>query len=71
MKGAKITDERLRLTTDVSQLVVNSLNASLHAVYTKVLQGIRLIKAYAWEAFYANRVGGLRTKEINTMKNVA
>ena len=40
-KGVKITDSRVRLTTEV-------------------LQGIRLIKFYAWEAFYTNQIGDLK-----------
>ncbi|KAF9447357.1 multidrug resistance-associated ABC transporter [Macrolepiota fuliginosa MF-IS2] len=51
-KGVKITDTRIRLTTEV-------------------LQGIRLIKFYAWEAFYTHQIGDLRTREINTIKKQA
>ena len=43
--GVKITDRRVRLTTEV-------------------LQGIRLIKFYAWESFYAHQIATLREKEI-------
>ncbi|KAG5645383.1 hypothetical protein DXG03_006336 [Asterophora parasitica] len=35
---------------------------------TEVLQGIRLIKFYAWEAFYINQIGDLRTREIATIR---
>ena len=35
---------------------------------TEVLQGIRLIKIYAWEAFYAQQIGLLRTKEVQTIR---
>lgn len=35
---------------------------------TEILQGIRLIKFYAWEEFYANEIGGLRTQEIKTVR---
>ncbi|KAI5122830.1 hypothetical protein M0805_003125 [Coniferiporia weirii] len=38
---------------------------------TEVLQGIRLIKFYAWEAFYAHRIGGLREKEIAKIRKIA
>jgi ATP-binding cassette subfamily C (CFTR/MRP) protein 1 len=51
-KGVKITDKRVRLTTEV-------------------LQGIRLIKLYAWEAFYTHQVGELRTREVKTIRKVA
>ncbi|KIM43822.1 hypothetical protein M413DRAFT_434825 [Hebeloma cylindrosporum] len=51
-KGVKITDKRVRLTTEV-------------------LQGIRLIKFYAWEAFYTHQVGELRTREVKTIRKVA
>jgi len=51
-KGVKITDKRIRLTTEV-------------------LQGIRLIKFYAWEDFYTNQIGRLRKAEIATVRKVA
>ncbi|CAA7270432.1 unnamed protein product [Cyclocybe aegerita] len=38
---------------------------------TEVLQGVRLIKFYAWEAFYAQHIGELRTREIRTIRKVA
>lgn len=37
-------------------------------ITTEVLQGIRLIKIYAWEAFYVQQIGLLRTKEIQTIR---
>ncbi|KAH8110166.1 multidrug resistance-associated ABC transporter [Phellopilus nigrolimitatus] len=52
LSGVKITDRRVRLTTEV-------------------LQGIRLIKFYAWEAFYAHQIGGLREKEIAKIRRIA
>ncbi|KAH8110164.1 multidrug resistance-associated ABC transporter [Phellopilus nigrolimitatus] len=52
LSGVKITDRRVRLTSEV-------------------LQGIRLIKFYAWEAFYAHQIGGLREKEIAKNRRVA
>lgn len=51
-KGVKITDQRVRLTTEV-------------------LQGIRLIKFYAWEAFYMGQIATLREGEIRTVRKVA
>ena len=51
-KGVKITDSRVRLTTEV-------------------LQGIRLIKFYAWEAFYTNQIGDLRERELRTIRTMA
>ncbi|GLB40936.1 putative ABC transporter transmembrane region [Lyophyllum shimeji] len=48
-KGVKITDTRVRLTTEV-------------------LQGIRLLKMYAWEFFYAQQIGKLRAGEIATIR---
>ncbi|KAF8192931.1 multidrug resistance-associated ABC transporter [Pholiota molesta] len=44
-KCVKITDRRVRLTTEV-------------------LQGIRLIKAYGWEAFYSRQITNLRVQEV-------
>ncbi|KAJ4474310.1 multidrug resistance-associated ABC transporter [Lentinula aciculospora] len=49
-KGVKITDSRIRLTTEV-------------------LQGIRLLKLYAWEKFYAGKITELRKRELETIKN--
>ena len=37
-------------------------------ITTEVLQGIRLIKFYAWEAFYVQQIAILRTKEIKTIR---
>uniref|UniRef100_A0A0W0EY28 Putative multidrug resistance-associated ABC transporter n=1 Tax=Moniliophthora roreri TaxID=221103 RepID=A0A0W0EY28_MONRR len=51
-KGVKITDSRVRLTTEV-------------------LQGVRLIKAYAWEGFYTSQLGNIRQKEVNTLRKMA
>jgi ATP-binding cassette subfamily C (CFTR/MRP) protein 1 len=51
-KGVKITDKRVRLTTEV-------------------LQGIRLIKAYGWEAFYAEAIAKFRKGEIKTIKKAS
>jgi ATP-binding cassette, subfamily C (CFTR/MRP), member 1 len=48
-KGVKITDKRVRLTTEV-------------------LQGIRLIKMYGWEAFYYQQITNFREKEIKTVR---
>jgi len=48
-KRVKITDKRVRLTTEV-------------------LQGIRLIKAYGWEAFYTHQITRLRQQEIKCIR---
>ncbi|KAJ7457054.1 multidrug resistance-associated ABC transporter [Mycena latifolia] len=37
----------------------------------EVLQGIRLIKYYAWEGFYTHQIGGLREREIATIRKTA
>ncbi|KAJ6449316.1 ABC transporter type 1, transmembrane domain-containing protein [Mycena vitilis] len=37
----------------------------------EVLQGIRLIKYYAWEAFYTHQIGDLREREIATVRKMA
>ena len=37
-------------------------------IITEVLQGIRLIKLYAWDAFYVQKIGLLRTKEIQRIR---
>ena len=36
-------------------------------ITTEVLSGIRLIKYYAWEQFYAHEVGKVREREIQAM----
>ncbi|THU93933.1 multidrug resistance-associated ABC transporter [Dendrothele bispora CBS 962.96] len=51
-KGVKITDSRVRLTTEI-------------------LQGVRLIKSYAWEEFYTSQIGNIRRREIKTIKKIA
>ena len=38
---------------------------------SEVLQGIRLIKLYAWEAFYTRQLGELRMREIKTIRKTA
>jgi ATP-binding cassette subfamily C (CFTR/MRP) protein 1 len=38
---------------------------------SEVLQGIRLIKYYAWEDFYVHRIGALRAREIATVRKSA
>ncbi|KAJ7172563.1 multidrug resistance-associated ABC transporter [Mycena filopes] len=37
----------------------------------EVLQGIRLIKYYAWEGFYTHQIGSLREREISTVRKTA
>ncbi|KZP09468.1 multidrug resistance-associated ABC transporter [Athelia psychrophila] len=37
----------------------------------EVLQGIRLVKSFAWEGFFTSEVNELRTREIKTIKKVA
>ena len=39
--------------------------------FLQVLSGIRLIKYYAWEAFYAHQVGSLREQEVRTVRRLA
>ncbi|KIY72285.1 multidrug resistance-associated ABC transporter [Cylindrobasidium torrendii FP15055 ss-10] len=38
---------------------------------TEILQGIRLLKIYSWEKFYAHRVGVYREEEINKLKKAS
>ena len=38
---------------------------------TEVLSGIRLIKYYAWEQFYAHQVGLFREREVHTVRRLA
>ncbi|KAF7792645.1 hypothetical protein EIP86_003742 [Pleurotus ostreatoroseus] len=51
-KGVEITDQRVRLTTEV-------------------LQGIRLIKYYAWEQFYVSRINDYRSRELKAVRGLA
>ncbi|KAI1798261.1 multidrug resistance-associated ABC transporter [Ganoderma leucocontextum] len=37
----------------------------------EVLSGIRLIKYFAWESFYAHQVGTLREREVRTIRRLA
>ncbi|KIM72411.1 hypothetical protein PILCRDRAFT_16141 [Piloderma croceum F 1598] len=56
-KDVKITDQRIRITTETSLYFIGP--------------GICLIKYYAWESFYTQRVGELRTREIRTIRKIA
>ncbi|TCD67438.1 hypothetical protein EIP91_012410 [Steccherinum ochraceum] len=38
---------------------------------SEVLQGIRLIKYYAWEVFYSHQIGELRKRELKTVRQMA
>lgn len=38
---------------------------------TQVLQGIRLIKSYGWEAFFAQRISELRGQEVKAIRKSA
>ena len=40
-------------------------------VIRQVLSGIRLIKYFAWESFYAHSVGTLREREVRTIRRLA
>ncbi|KAF5390987.1 hypothetical protein D9757_004049 [Collybiopsis confluens] len=51
-KGVKLTDNRVRLTTEV-------------------LQGIRLVKAFAWEEFYVSQIYNFRKKEVARIRFAA
>ncbi|KAJ4474268.1 multidrug resistance-associated ABC transporter [Lentinula aciculospora] len=51
-KGVKVTDNRVRLTTEV-------------------LQGIRLIKAYAWEGFYVSQIYNFRKQEVARIRTAS
>ncbi|KAI0635122.1 multidrug resistance-associated ABC transporter [Trametes polyzona] len=50
-KGVVLTDQRVRMTTEV-------------------LSGIRLLKYYAWEQFYARQVDVLREREVRTLRRL-
>lgn len=68
-KGVVITDQRVRLTTEVSTSGLWKFSAS--QISAQVLQGIRLIKFYAWEAFYAHQIGALRERELRAVRGLA
>lgn len=51
-KAVMITDQRMRITTEV-------------------LQGIRLIKLYAWEMFYSSKIQDLRQRELRAIRSAA
>ena len=68
-KGVGITDKRVRLTTEVFPCIFNRHQNTFNS--EQVLQGIRLIKAYAWEAFYAHQIGDYRAAEIARIRTMA
>lgn len=73
-KGVKITDQRIRIITEVNTHPERSVTDTyiLTCFFViQVLQGIRLIKFYAWEWFYTHRIGTLRTREIQTVRKMA
>ena len=37
----------------------------------EVLAGVRLIKLYAWEAFYADKITGIRKQELKAVRRLA
>ena len=45
--------------------------AQLIPALWKVLSGIRLIKYYAWETFYAHQVNELREREARAIRRFA
>ena len=72
--GVQITDRRVRLTSEVRVLYTFQahLDPSLkRRSVAQVLQGIRLVKFYAWEAFYAHRIGKLREDEVAKIRRIA
>jgi hypothetical protein len=68
-KGVEITDSRVRLTNEVSGSDLSNRHVELNP-RIQVLQGIRLIKYYAWEDFYTHQIGTLRQREIATVRNM-
>ena len=42
-----------------------------HIPYLKVLQGVRLIKLYAWETFYADKITGIRKRELGAIRRLS
>lgn len=43
----------------------------LNPPHCQVLQGIRLIKYYAWEQFYTDQIAKVRSRELETVRRVA
>ncbi|KAK0231362.1 multidrug resistance-associated ABC transporter [Armillaria fumosa] len=56
-----------RITVELRKKSVKITDARVRGT-AEVLQGIRLIKFYAWEAFYLSQIGELRQKEIRILK---
>lgn len=72
-KGVAFTDQRVRLTFEVrSRRVIAILNrpdfATRRCPNMQVLSGIRLIKFYAWETFYARQIAIFREREVKTIR---
>jgi ATP-binding cassette, subfamily C (CFTR/MRP), member 1 len=60
----------LKIVYDQRQKMVVVTDKRIRLI-TEVLQGIRLIKYYAWESFYAGKILGMRAKELRAVKNAA
>ena len=71
-KGVVITDQRVRLTTEVCiKNFLVCLCLTLVLTFCQVLSGIRLIKYYAWESFYVHQISTLRERELRTVRGLA
>lgn len=68
-KGVVLTDQRVRLTTEVRRPTF--FTRMMSSAVIQVLQGIRLIKYYAWEQFYVHQIGTLRERELGTVRRLA
>lgn len=47
------------------------IHTTLTQINWQILQGIRLIKYYAWETFYAGKVTKVRVQEMESLRIVA
>ncbi|TFK23809.1 ATP-dependent bile acid permease [Coprinopsis marcescibilis] len=59
------------ISTDTTRLSRFALAIGLGLVIGMVMQGIRLVKSFAWESFYNNQILDLRSGEILALRNTA
>lgn len=56
--------------TDQSKRAIHVSDLRIGSI-TEILQGIRLIKYFAWEEFYGSKVGGIRRPEVKALRKLS
>ncbi|EXX63324.1 P-loop containing nucleoside triphosphate hydrolase protein [Rhizophagus irregularis DAOM 181602=DAOM 197198] len=57
-----------RLTSTISNTITNITSSRIHLM-SEILTAIKLIKFYAWESYFRERVGRVRRKEFSRLLN--